>query len=667
MCGIVGLWNRSGPRPSLEHLQQMMATVAHRGPEGSGFARLDENRLLFGFLLLGFTGAGTAHQPMFNEDYSIALVFNGEIYDFEKLRADLIQKGHSFRTASDSEVIIHLYETYGEEFHRHLNGEFSFVLWDARKGKLLCARDPFGVKPLYYTRTGSGFAFASECKALLSLPQVSRELNPLYWRGPGVGLADNRVTPFQGIHSVRPGHYLHVYPDRVVEEPYFVPNFSKTEVTYEQAVAQVREALHRAVARRLEGDPPIALSLSSGIDSTILCGVMSSLERERGRKVQAFSLGYPGAGYDESAIAEQTARRFSADFHRIDYPQTQFADDLLDGLYAVEVGTNSLSTTARIGLTKAVQRSGLKAIMSGEGSDELFGGYPYFGADHLWSLLKDQSWHERARSRLWREFAATESKSRGMFWNGSPWRLPPATLYGYPSEYQARIQRVGKIRNVLFSTDHLTATAHYDPLQAALEELPPVNLESLSPFDVTRCISRSVLGSLVIPSLGDRVEMAASLEGRVPYLDQELVRLAYSFDGTWCVSGGGTVRKKILRDAFGDLLADHPKAPPKHTLMAPAFSTLRSTERGRMLVEHLLSPGLTKEANLFSPLFVRGLKRLWERVPAHHPRHASLDLTIAFIATNHGLFWAHVGGGVRHVNVSGQSFLENDRTPGVAV
>ncbi|MBK8256105.1 MAG: asparagine synthase (glutamine-hydrolyzing) [Polyangiaceae bacterium] len=667
MCGIGGIWKRGGGSADHGELRRLMSAIAHRGPEGAAFGRLDGGSLLVGFLRLGFTAGGVCQQPLYNEDESIALVYNGEIYDFEALRSRLTRAGHVFRTTSDSEVIVHLFEEHGDAFLQHLNGEFAFAIWDARRSELVLVRDRFGVKPLFYAWHRGAFVFASEAKAILALEGFSAQLDPLHFTGAGVGLVETSRTPFLGIHTVRPGHLMRVGRSSVREEPYFELPFVESRVSekwsMEDAARAVRSAVTNAVARRLDGDPPLAVSLSSGIDSTIVAGLAAENANRRGRRITAFSVGYTGAAYDESTAAERTASAFGMNFERVVCTHDQLADDFLDATHSIECTTNSLSATARIRLAKSVRARGLKALMSGEGSDELFGGYPYFGAEAIQRGLLAAGEKRRIAERAWDVFQQQESASRGIFWEGGKAWRSANTLFGFPSAYEIRARSVDRASSLLFARGFLGSMADVSPLTTLRREFDLARMRGLTPFDQTRTIARGMLGGVIIPGLGDRVEMAGSLEGRVPYLDVDVINVACSLPERLCIDPVTFTRKAVLRRAFADLIPRGFAPPAKTTLMAPSFADLARTKRGRELVEFLAGDAVVKRAGVFNPTFVRLLRAAWTLFPRSGRRHAQLDLAMGFVICTHALHHVLVEDGLKKRSQMGLLALSEDRSP----
>ena len=611
----------------------MLSAIRYRGPEGAGWARLDQGRLALGFLRLSFTDSATGLQPIFNEDHSVAIVYNGEIYDFEGLRERLRERGHRFRTPSDTEVIVHLYEEFGDAFVEHLNGEFAFALWDAKRRRLLMVRDRFGVKPLFYATRGEQFFFASEAKAILALNDFSTEINAGYFAGPGLGQADTSATPFTGVHSVRPGHWHEKTPTSEAGHRYWTPPFvrpGEERPTFDEAAAGLRKSLRAAVRRRVDGDVPIVAALSSGLDSTIVCGLMAE---EAGRAVTAFGLGFDDDSYDESRIAERTARHFKVGFERVVVRPAELAERFLNGIHHTEMATNNLTTTARTAFTAKIRLAGFKAVMSGEGSDELFAGYPYFVLEHLWRSREDPS----MRSRL-ADFYRAERESRGAFWDAYRPSAAADELMGFPSHYARRAVALQRAAPWLLAPGLRQQIRGKTTLDTLRDEFDVAQLRTLVPFDCTRLIARSIMGTFIFPALGDRVEMSASLEGRAPFLDLEVLAAAYRLSESDCL-GEGADSKRVLRHAFADLLPPGFASRPKHPFMAPTFQDFSSTPGGAALIESLLSDAAVKRAGLLAPLTVRALRglhravRTFGRVP--RPLDAAFGYALSVQALHH--------------------------------
>ena len=591
MCGIAGIWGLNGSIPSKNEMVKMLAVQGHRGPEGAAFTKMDENRLLLGFLKLGFTDNMHGMQPLFNEDGNIAIVYNGEIYDYKPLRQDLIAKGHRFYTHSDSEVLIHLYEEYGIDFLHHLNGEFAFALYDHHKRQLVMARDPFGVNPLCYAYHNGQFLFSSEAKGILATAGFPRSINKDYLTSVGLGIPNTENTLFNNITNLKPGHCAILSADGKKVFQYWKPDFSKTTDSYEDARWKVKDLLTQSVRRRLEGNPPIALALSSGLDSTIVAAVVRSL----GHTPTTFSMGFKGRDFNEAHVAASTARFLNMPHHTEEITHESLLKSFMKSLWHTENVTNSLSNTGRLLTNNAIRQQGFKAVMGGESSDELFGGYPFFSLEYYWE--KQQEYNSMDKQIL-RTFKQREKLSKRIFWDGNK---NTKQLNPYHTAHVAffRAVRAKKLATLIWSADVLNG-ATKTALQSFIEEVPPSSLAQLDVFDKSRMISRSVASTFVFPGLGDRLEMGHSLEGRVPFLDSDLIKYVYTLPAEYFLDQKQLTGKRILKDALKSLLPPGFAAPPKHTFMSPKFKELYNLKEGRDLFDVYLSAGEVKKRGLLN-------------------------------------------------------------------
>ncbi len=603
MCGIAGIWSRGTGVVDPEEIIKMLAVQSHRGPEGSAFSRLDQDNLLLGFLALSFTDIQSGMQPLFNEDGTIALIYNGEIYDYQALREELISKGHSFYTRSDSEVLIHLYEEHGMEFLKKINGEFAFAIYDGRKGHLILARDPCGVKPLCYGIVDGKFYFSSEAKGVLTAKGISRNIDIDYLNSVGVGIPNSTITLFQGIKNLQPGHYLIVKRREMEIKKYWFPNFNKCTDPYEVALENVKFLLRKSVERRLEGNPPIALSLSSGIDSTIIAWLAGNINKS----IPAFTLGFPGRFFDESKIAEVSAGYFGIRHYTVGVDVTDLAATFAKALWHTESATNSLSNAGRLITNTEIRRSGLKAVMGGESSDEVFGGYPFFVIEQLWQM-QDMGIDV---SRQINEFKNTERLSRRIFWDDPAGRSKHISPYGTHHLIYLRALNAGKLSKLCW-TREVSSNSSASAAQLFETEVSPQSVNHLEAFDKSRLMARSVAASFVYPGLGDRIEMANSLEGRVPFLDKDLVEYVYTLPGEYFIDMHNLRGKKLLRDAFKSELPVKFEPPPKHTFMSPRFDEIYRTKAGRELIDHYLDHTLVKKYALVNLNTLRWTKWLWK-------------------------------------------------------
>ncbi|HYM25309.1 MAG TPA: asparagine synthase (glutamine-hydrolyzing), partial [Vicinamibacterales bacterium] len=381
MCGIVAAVSKEGGL-SADVMERAVRRLHHRGPDGQRVWVSDDRRAALGHARLSIIDLATGDQPIANEDERLRIVVNGEFYDFERARDALTRSGHSFRTKSDSEIALHLYEDRGAHAVHALRGEFAFALWDDRDRTLFAARDRFGIKPLYYTVHEGACYLASEVKAFLELGV------PLAWdretlfdtHAMFMAHAPDR-TLFAGVYQLPPGHFLFTDGERVRVEEYWDWDFPIERVSEPEPEAsaerewieRLRETLGDAIRLRLRADVPVACYLSGGIDSSAVLGMAANCSP---RPLQAFTLSFDHADYDEAPIAEETAKRAGAEYCRIDVRSAQLADDFADTVYHAERPIGNAHSVAKFMLSRAVRDSGVKVVLTGEGGDEIFAGYP---------------------------------------------------------------------------------------------------------------------------------------------------------------------------------------------------------------------------------------------------------------------------------------------------
>ncbi|RJR49549.1 MAG: asparagine synthase (glutamine-hydrolyzing) [Desulfobacteraceae bacterium] len=550
MCGICGFINfDTAPIPS-EILQRMTASLVHRGPDGEGTyfrPASGENRPGIGLghrRLAIIDLSANASQPMTNENESLWIVFNGEIYNFRELRTTLQAQGHIFRSNSDTEVVLRLYEEFGEKCVEKLDGMFAFALWDERRRRLFLARDRVGKKPLYYASAQGAFVFGSEVKAAVRHPAVygaiSLESLPHYFT---FGYPPPGQTFYRGIRQLAPAHSMTVEADgRIEVRRYWDLDYSGVQrrVRLPDAVAQVRTLVTEAVRKRLVADVPLGAFLSGGLDSSIVVGVMSRLME---KPVKTFSLGFAGdPAFDETRYARLVASHFQTD--HTEFIVEPKAIDLIELLVRHHDGPFGDSSAIPTYIVSQLTRHHVKVALNGDGGDELFAGYLRFQACLLADKLnpafcrlynrvlavlpQPRSYHHWLR-RGQRFFAAASSPSLerlrrwiSIFDEDLPKLLRPEVFkeishagIGYPPELLARTGSVSPLSKILY-----------------------VNFMTYLPDD------------LLVKM--DRCTMAHGLEGRSPLLDHTLAEYVAGLPDTFKLHGGTT--KYILRAAFGDLL-----------------------------------------------------------------------------------------------------------------
>lgn len=605
MCGIAGVAHADGRAVDREALAAMTDAMRHRGPDDRGLAvfepgggpsaGLGHRRLA----ILDLSAQG--HQPMGGEDGTLQVVFNGEIYNFRELRAELETLGHEFRSTSDTEAIVHAVEQWGEGAVERLDGMFAFAAWDARRGRLLLARDRFGKKPLYYYEHGGSLLFASELGALLRHPGVPRAVDPQ---------ALARYLQYEyvpaphclpaGMRKLPAGQQLVWEGGRSRTQPYWRIRLGGLEAMAEaEAEAELERLLGRAVERRLVSDVPLGVFLSGGLDSSAVVAFMA--ERMPAKDIRTFSIGFAEAGFDESPYARAVARAFGTDHNERMLREADLLDVVPRALEALSepMADSSIVPTY---LLSAFTREHVTVALGGDGGDELFAGYDPFaalGPARLAALVPAPL--RRALAGLVGLGPASEANMSlgfrlGRFLRGM--EFPKAVrnqvwLGAFTAPEQAW----------LLHPDLAGGLAGFDPLAevaAAWEGAAPGD-------DVARTIDfylRFYLAGHILPKV-DAASMASSLEVRAPFLDTALAEFACALPSRLKVAGG--VRKRVLRRMLARRLPPEILARGKKGFGIPLAKWLRGGLRE--MVEDLLSERALREGGLLRPEPVRALVR----------------------------------------------------------
>jgi asparagine synthase (glutamine-hydrolysing) len=535
MCGITGIAGIGSRGPSQGGVIASMCDVMqHRGPDESGYYLNDGVSL--GMRRLKVIDLSTGTQPIFNEDRTVVTVFNGEIYNFRRLRETLSRSGHIFQTETDTEVIVHLYEEYGDEFARHLNGMFAIALWDEPQKKLVLARDRLGEKPLHYSVTDGGIIFASEIKSILVSGLVQKELDyEAMYHYFSLICVPAPMTIFKGIHKLPPGCYLIYRDGAVVTRRYwelsYEPDHGRSEDDF---CRELRELSLRSLRDRMISDVPLGAFLSGGIDSTIVVGLMSGIS---GRRVKTFSIGFREEEFNELKYARIVAERFGTEHHELVVEPK--AIDLVEKLvwhFDEPFGGPSAIPTF---LVSELARRHVTVVVTGDGGDEVFGGY--------------DSYAERMKRR---KLGIIPAWLRRALSRGVGMRLPDNArgkvfLQSLGMD-EARLHYVGLSetwKRRIFSEDALRRIGGLDSFQSAQGHLGGAHMEYLSRFmylDTLTYLPDNVLVKV------DRMSMANSLETRTLFLDHEIVELAARIPSRFKIRGG--IRKYILKRSMADLI-----------------------------------------------------------------------------------------------------------------
>jgi asparagine synthase (glutamine-hydrolysing) len=556
MCGIAGaVWN--DPSKALEHatLQRMIDVLRHRGPDDEGMFFEGPERsgptahCALGHRRLSIIDVAGGRQPLSNEDGSVWVVFNGEIYNFRDLHSRLEAAGHRFRTQSDTEVLVHLYEDAGPEFLAQLNGMFALAIWDARQRQLLLARDRLGKKPLVYRCEPGRLTFASELKALLQVPGTPREIDPqaldeylTYQYVP------HPQTIFRGIAKLPPAHYALWRDGRLDVRPYWQPDLNAEEDRpAEEYARQLRELLTSSVAMRLQSEVPLGAFLSGGIDSTIVVGLMSRLAAG---PVRTFSIGFPVQEFDETHYARVAAKRFGT-MHE-EFQVRPDAMEILPRLVWHYDEPFADSSAVPTWYVSQLTRRHVTVALTGDGGDELFAGYPRYlavwlaeGFDRLPGLVR-----QMCAGSYWQRLpSSARQKSRVRQWKRFVEMLgqPPA------QRYLEWIALFGQARRAaLYSDAFAAALPASDPLDFLTAALARCNRrDSVTAFSLADLVTYLPCDLM---TKVDIASMAHGLECRQPFLDYRVVELAARMPRRLKFRWGRG--KRILREVFRDLLPE---------------------------------------------------------------------------------------------------------------
>ncbi len=587
MCGIVGFFSRRTPN-SEAALRRATLALNHRGPDGQRQWISQDGKVGLGHARLSIIDLTTGDQPIASEDGQTRIVVNGEFYGYESIQRELERSGHRLRTRSDSEIALHLYEDVGAQCLHRLRGEFAFVLWDETNRIIFAARDRFGIKPLFYAVHNETLYLASEAKALFAAGV------PANWDAESVyhcveyGGHPSR-TLFNGVFQVPPGHYMIASDKHIELHQYWDFNYPaadraavvRTDIEY---AAEFRDALEEAVRIRLRADVPVGCYLSGGLDS---CAVLGLAARHHPGSIRAFTLTFDRDDYDEGDIAREMAARAHAEFFPIPIRQDDLADHFADAIESSESLCFNAHGVAKYLLSRAVRNAGYKVVLTGEGSDEILGGYPHFRRDVL--LHNNQGQDEKVVAALLKQLNEGNPVSRGSLLpdgNAGPLTRVKNVLGFVPSWMEAFSARAWKMRAV-FSESFLAEFGEREGFQPFLDSINVRSqLTGRDPLHQSLYMwAKTALPGYILTTLGDRMEMAHSVEGRVPFLDHRVVEVIRSQPPNQKVRG--MTEKYVLREATRDVITDTVYRRQKHPFLSPP-ATLNPEQRLNAYVQDTL-------------------------------------------------------------------------------
>lgn len=586
MCGIVGFARHS----ISEHaLRRAIDAMHHRGPDGRGLYLDPEAQLGLGQARLSVIDLQYGQQPLYSEDGDLVLVCNGEIYDFERIRTDLQAKGHRFATHGDSEVIIHLYQQYGLDFVKHLRGEFAFLLYDKPRRELLAVRDRFGIKPLYFNKQGGAYLFASEAKALFATGALRARIDVCALRNFLSSVMPDSV--FQGVEVVSPACLLRVDLKTGSHEcvQYWdvdlAPEKQSAMLQDEAAaIATVRASVEEAIRLRLRADVPLGVYLSGGIDSAI---VAATVARQSPERIKAFTVAFPNAPrFDEYPLAKNLADAIGAEFHSVKCDDRALVENTEGSIWISELPFLNFHGVGKYMLS-ALAKKHVTVVLTGEGSDEVFLGYREFT-----SIKNPDGKTSRKPGSFARQFRSA---------------------LGVDPEPKLRFWSSGAMQRILrgfFHAKHRDALREQPPFDVLKRRLKRSQLEGLPTYRSMQYVwIKNMLPQFILSMLGDRAEMAHSVEGRTPFLDHRLFENARRIPDHLKIHNG--MEKHVLREAFKADVTHELYSRQKWAYSAPPL-WIRKGDDAKLdtLIEEHLSAEALHRSGIFSLKTVRFIQRL---------------------------------------------------------
>jgi asparagine synthase (glutamine-hydrolysing) len=575
-------------------VRRMTSALTHRGPDEEGFHL--EPGIGLGHRRLSIIDLSSGQQPLSNEDGTVWVAFNGEIFNYVELRAELLKRGHQFRTHSDTEVLVHLYEEEGIEFLHRLNGQFAIALWDRSRRRLVLARDRVGIRPLFHTTLANGqVAFASEMKALFAHGEVRREIDPVaLGQVAALWVAVPPRTSFKDIEELPAGSVLVIEGNDRREQRYWRPEFPGEHEYEERTFGYwrdgLRELLEDAVRLQLRSDVPVATYLSGGLDSSILSALV---KRDHINDLTTFSVGFADARFDEREHQQRMVQHLGTSHRERIVTQADIGRVFADVIWFAERPLMRTASAPLLELAALVRDSGVKVVLTGEGADEIFGGYNIFREDKVrrfWARNPQSAWRSALLSRLYgyvKRDPKTEAFWRQFFGKGLQDVSDP-----YYS-HRVRWNNTMQVRRFLAPCVQAQMQSE-EAMLAELERYLGPARSHWHPMCRAQYLEMTLfMSGYLLSSQGDRMMMGHSIEGRFPFLDHRLIEFAARIPPKFKVRG--LEEKYILKRAFADLLPPQIAQRPKQPYRAPISQCFPA---GQNLAANLLEDAAIRTTGL---------------------------------------------------------------------
>lgn len=566
MCGFLGLMNHQGIM-NREQIWELLRLIHHRGPDSQKVFCVGNEEGILAFARLSIIDLEGGTQPIYNEDQSVAVILNGEIYNYQELTEQLKANGHQFCTSSDTEVIVHLYEEYGIKMLSHLRGMFAIALWDEKKGCLYLVRDRLGIKPLYYAVQEKTVGFASEIKPMLRLPFVSKAVSEKALENfLNYGYVVAPDTIFKDIHKLEPGHYLVIDSEKIVKKEYWDCNerYSITEAA-DQIEQKVIELLEESVKLHMRSDVPVGVFLSGGIDS----GLIAAMAAKTTGQIETYTIRFDDASFDESEMAAKVAEKYRTKHHCYTVSSSQIKELFPRMMWAFDEPLGDSGILPNYIINELAAKDGIKVVLTGAGGDELFAGYSYYLENAREQRLRKYAWPIKKAAhglkRVYPEISRKLIRSVSYKDNRYLHYIGHKTVWGD-----------GVLKRLLNSSvkePSYTTRRFYDKCNGD---------------DLNKCLYTDIKSYLCddLLCLADRASMIHSVEGRVPFLDHKLVEYAMDIPDSVKLLHGS--RKGLLKKVAEQFLPEELIHLPKQGFNAP-INTWSNGEFGNLMMKVLKS------------------------------------------------------------------------------
>jgi asparagine synthase (glutamine-hydrolysing) len=631
MCGIAGAVDRDGRREfSVPRLLAMTHAIAHRGPDDEQYHA--EPGLILGARRLSIVDLAGGRQPLCNEDGSIWVAFNGELFEYPELREELLAKGHTLTTHCDTEAWVHLYEDHGEGMFAKARGQFAVSLWDRTNNTLILGRDRVGICPLYYAERDGWLLWGSEIKAILSSGMV-----PIKPDVAGIDhlfsffCAGTTRTYFEGIKSLAPGHYLKVKDGKLSVHQYWdldFPDAGQERRLDDPAplIDELEHLMRQSVERRLRGDVPVVSYISGGLDSTVVLGLSS---RERGHAVPSFTIGFENAGPDERAHSTESAKLLGSKLTTVTLSSPEIAAMYPELVLAAEGPVMDTSCAALMKLAATVHSQGYKVALTGEGADEALAGYVWFKTQAIRDRVSNTI--GTALPLLLRKFLLTAVGG------GPAHRAPLLGIGGVRTAQQDMYELIGQARPILYSPgmwERLKDHNPYDDLSITAGD----KMKRWHPMNQSLYVGYKVmLAGLLMISKGDRISMHSSVETRYPFLDDDVIKFCSEIAPKYKLQG--RTEKWILRQVAARTLPKQIANRPK-TMFRSRFSKTFLEPGHPKWVDQLLSPESLRKTGYFDPEMVKSERMKQLAIPRITARRFVMDIALTCVVSTQ--LWHHL-------------------------